>query len=148
MGEPDWVFADLRRMNPVIAGEDAGFIVFGHADGRRALFDGNRHLDHAAENHRLTLGECLVEGTKGAIELCGDGSLHLRKFGETGQRVILAPRDWPGFAGDCVFALQQHVVCALAGDGAIENLARDYLRVLEIEDAIYRSAESGRRTEV
>lgn len=143
MGEPEALFADLRRMNPVIRGEDAGYILFRYDNGARALFDGNRLLDHAAENTRCTMGEALVEGTKGTLELKGDGSLHLRRFGETGTAVLLPSSTHEGFGGDCVFHLQNHVVRALREGGALENLAGDYLPVIEQENAIYASARAG-----
>lgn len=145
LGDIKAVYADLRKMNPVIAGEDAGYIIFDFAHGVRAIFDGNRHLDHAAENTRTTLGEALLEGTKGTITLAGDGSLQLRAFGETETRTLLEPKAWPGFAGDCVLATQQHVINGLLGRGPFENTAADYLRVIEVEEAIYRSASEGRK---
>ena len=80
MGEPEAVFADLRNMNPAVAGEDAGYVLFRYANGVRAMFDGNRLLDHAAENTRCTMGEALIEGTKGSLELHGDGSVWFRSI--------------------------------------------------------------------
>ncbi|WP_417436070.1 Gfo/Idh/MocA family protein [Hoeflea sp.] len=145
LGDINAVYADLRKMNPVIAGEDAGYIIFDFDRGVRAIFDGNRHLDHASENTRTTLGEALLEGTTGTITLSGNGALHLRSFGQTETRTLLEPRDWRGFAGDCVFALQRHVIDGLMGSGAFENTAADYLRVIEVEEAIYRSANEGRK---
>lgn len=139
LGEPSAVYADLRRVNPVIAGEDAGYLVFDYPDGGRALFDGNRLLDHAAENCRTTLGEALLEGTEGTITLQGDGSLKLRRFGATKAEELLAAEDWPGFAGDCVCALNKHVVEGLDGLRPFENEARDYLKVIEVEEALYES---------
>ena len=47
-GDVSHVYADLRRLNPVIAGEDAGLILFDFANGARGLFDGNRLADHRA----------------------------------------------------------------------------------------------------
>lgn len=144
MGEPTEVFADLRRMNPVIAGEDAGFILFGYAGGRRAIFDGNRLLDHAAENTRCTMGEARVEGTEGSLDLHGDGSVHLRRFGEVESTCIL-PADTSGvFGGDCVYHLQAHVVQALQNGVTPENTAPDYLPVIRTEEAIYQSAAERR----
>lgn len=143
LGTPSAVFADLRRMNPVLAGEDAGYILFRYENGVRAMFDANRLLDHAAQNTRCTMGEALVEGTKGTIELKGDGSVHLRKFGEMAQDEIFPPSTFSGFGGDCVFHLQSHVVRALLEGAPWENLAQDYLPVIEQENAIYRSAEDG-----
>lgn len=143
MGEPTAVFADLRQINPVIAGEDAGYILFRYENGVRALFDGNRLLDHAAENTRCTMGEALIEGTKGTIALRGDGSVQLRGFGDTKDREILAASTHEGFGGDCVYHLQNHVVRALLEGGDMENLARDYLPVIKQENAIYASADDG-----
>jgi predicted dehydrogenase len=57
MGEPDWVWADLRQLNPAISGEDAGIIVLGFPGGRRAVFDGNRLADHVADNRRFVMGD-------------------------------------------------------------------------------------------
>lgn len=145
LGNPTAVYADLRKMNPVISGEDSGYILFDHADGVRALFDGNRHLDHPADNHRRTMGEALFEGTEGTISLYGDGRVGLRKFGEIDEVALLAPDTWDGFGGDCVHALQSHAVSGFLGKVPLENVARDYLKVIEIEEAIYRSAETGQK---
>lgn len=143
LGDPSAVYADLRGINPVIAGEDAGYIIFDHPDGVRAMFDGNRHLDHATDNLRRTMGEALFEGTEGTISLLGDGSVHLRRFGTETTRGLLPPDAWDGFGGDCVHALQSHVVDGILDGTALENHARDYLTVERVEAAIYASAESG-----
>ena len=140
MGAPDAVFADLRRLNPAIAGEDAGTILFRHDDGRRGLFDGNRLVDHAAQDMRLTMGECLLEGTEATLSLDGSGRLWLRTRGAAEPKLFApAPQD-RSFGGGCVAALQAHVIAHLAEGHPLENTARDYLRVQETEEAIYRSA--------
>ncbi|QPH53180.1 Gfo/Idh/MocA family protein [Pontivivens ytuae] len=145
LGRPDWVMADLRRMNPVIAGEDAGHVLFGFPGGVRALLDANRHLDHASDTPRRTFGEAELEGTEATITLRGDGGVRLRDHGSQAEDVLLPSRDWPGFAGDCVHALQAHVVAHLREGAPLENTARDYLDVLRIEEAVYRAAETGCR---
>ncbi len=145
LGNPTAVYADLRQVNPVIAGEDAGYILFDHPNGVRALYDGNRHLDHAADNHRRTMGEALLEGTDGTMVIYGDGSVSLRKFGEMDEKTLSPPNTWQGFGGDCVHALQNHVVSGLVNGTPLENLAADYLVVIEIEEAIYHSAQTGRK---
>jgi predicted dehydrogenase len=144
LGEPSWVAADLRRLNPVIAGEDAGHFLMGFADGRRALFDGNRLVDHAADNTRLTMGEMLVEGTAGALRLDGFGRLFQRPMGGSEREHAYA---WEnrGFGGDCIFALQSYLVAQLPAGAEPVNTARAYLRNVEIEEAIYEAAETGRR---
>ena len=148
LGDPLSVYADLRRENPYIAGEDAGYILFDHRHGVRVLFDGNRTLDHNADNLRRTMGEALVEGTQGTIRLLGDGSVRLRKF-LTQEETILLPADtWDGFGGDCVHALQSHVISGILHKTELENTAPDYLDVIAIENAIYVSSETGRKIEL
>jgi predicted dehydrogenase len=143
VGEPEAVYADLRRLNPVIRGEDAGYFIFDYPDGVRALFDGNRLLDHAAENCRTTLGEALVEGTKGTLTLMGDGSVRLRHFGDRMETTLLAAQAWQGFGGDCVKNLISHVVDGILDGKPLENEARDYLKVIAIEQALYDSDRLG-----
>ena len=144
-GEVSAVYADLRKLNPVIAGEDAGTILFDFADGTRGLFDGNRLADHRASNRRLTMGEMLVEGAGGTIELDGDGGIALRAHGTNDVEAITY--DWRdhAFGGDCVFLLQQAIVDAHLAGRPQENTAADYLRNVTIEAAVYRSSAEGRK---
>jgi predicted dehydrogenase len=145
MGEPESVVADLRRLNPVISGEDAGLILFCYPHGRRAVFDGNRLADHACANPRLTMGECVAEGSAGTITLDGFGRLSFRGRGaQEGVEIGGGfPRD--RFGGDCVHALQSHVCDHLLHGAPLENRGRDYLQVIRTERAIYESAAKGRR---
>lgn len=139
------VYADLRRLNPAIVGEDAGYIIFEFADSVRALFDGNRHLDHASQNTRLTFGEALIEGTQGTLSLFGDGRVEHRAFGDLSVTTLLAEQAWCGFAGDSVHALQAHVVSHLLHGSVLENTGGEYLKTLNIEAQVYRSAHEQRR---
>jgi predicted dehydrogenase len=143
-GMPEAVFADLRRLNPAIAGEDAGLIILRYGDGRRAVFDGNRLVDHAAANPRLTMGELLAEGTAGTLRLDGAGRLWRRARGAADEREHGYDRPAQGYGGDCVFALQRHVIAHLTEGAAVENRARDYLATLRLVEACYASAEQGR----
>lgn len=143
LGEPEAVFADLRQMNPSIAGEDAGTVLFRYADGVRACFDGNRLLDHRAANTRCTMGEGVFEGTRGSLSLWGDGSVTHRAFGALDAVQVAPPFDGHSFGGDCVHALQAHVVAGLARAQDFENTAESYLQVLKAEATIYASADAG-----
>jgi predicted dehydrogenase len=145
LGPPQAVYADLRRLNPAIAGEDAGLFVLDQGGGVRAIFDGNRLADHAAENRRLTMGELLVEGERGTLRLDGNGRLFLRDFGSNEEREHAYAWVDRGFAGGAVAALQSHVLDHLLEGGPAENAGREYLANLTVEEAIYRSAEEGRR---
>ncbi|MGF1474933.1 MAG: Gfo/Idh/MocA family protein [Geminicoccaceae bacterium] len=147
MGEVRAVTARLRRLNPHIRGEDAGYVIFEFESGASGLFDGNRLNDHQAENTRLTMGEMWVEGSDGVLRLDGDGGLHVRSHG--GDETPVA-YNWTkrGFAGDCVHALQRHVVDALTSGDMPVNTGRAYLPNIEIEEAIYRSHETGERQDL
>ena len=147
-GRPDTVYADLQRRNPVIAGEDAGHILLGYEDGKRAVFDGNRLADHEADNHRLTMGEALLEGSAASLSLNGFGEVRRREAGTTDSEVILNRKDWQGFGGDCVFALTQDVLSRLAAGQPPANTAADYIRLLALEELVYHSAETGQRLKV
>ena len=147
-GAPTSVYADLRRVNPVIAGEDAGIIIFEHQCGLRVMLDANRNLDHAASNTRCTMGEGLFEGTGGTLTLHGDGSVRLRKFGALDAQEVHPPNTSANFGGDCTFKLQSHVADALTKGTPFENLAQEYLTVIQIEQAIYSSAQNQCKVEI
>jgi len=143
LGPIEAVFADLRRINPVIAGEDAGMLLARHASGARSLFDGNRCADHAAADRRLTMGEMWIDGAEAALRLDGEGRLFRRARGATEEEQLQFAWERRGFGGDCVRLLQAHVLDHLLGRGPVENAARDYLPNLRVEAAAYRAAEAG-----
>ncbi len=145
LGEPTALYADLRKMNPVIAGEDAGYVVFDYPNGVRALLDGNRLLDHAAENLRCTMCEVLVEGTQGTLQVRGDGSVWHRAFHTNSEDRVFTLPTTDQFGGDCAYHLQAHVVDYLNYGNPLENLAEDYLNVMRQEALVYRSSEEGRK---
>ncbi|MGO1120555.1 Gfo/Idh/MocA family protein [Rhodovibrionaceae bacterium A322] len=144
-GEVSSLYAQLDRLNPVIAGEDAGLVIFNFAEGMRGVFDGNRLVDHAADNPRRTMGEMRIEGSLGTLTLNGQGEIHLRKQGV--QQEVLMAYDWQdrNFGGDCVYHLNRHVVEHLTQGTALMNSAADYLTNLRIEDAIYQSSQDTRQ---
>lgn len=144
MGEPTGVFARLTRLNPAITGEDAGVILFDFAGAARGVFDGNRLSDHIAENRRRTMGEMWIEGAAGTLRLDGEGRLWRRAFGSNHEAEHRF--EWRDhlFGGDCVYACNRHILQAWMAGEAPEVAATGYLRNQIIEDAIYKSAESGR----
>lgn len=144
-GEASAIYAQLRRLNPAIAGEDAGIVLLDFAGGVQALFDGNRLSDHAAANRRLTMGEMLVEGALGVLRLDGDGKLFLRRHGDNDERPHAYDWSNAGFGGDCVWRFQNHVVRHMLAGDALHNGAADYLANIRIEEAAYESSRQGRR---
>jgi predicted dehydrogenase len=140
MGEVRAVHAHLARLNPAIAGEDAGIVVFEFDNGARGLFDGNRLVDHAAQNRRLTLGEMWIEGSDGVLRLDGDGRLWLRAYGENAE--IEQHFDWDDhlFGGDCVYLTSLAMLQAWRAGMVPETEASLYVINQELEVAIYESA--------
>jgi predicted dehydrogenase len=138
-GEIDGVFANLRKLNPDIAGEDTGTVLFEFASGAVGIWDANRFNEPASAKARLTFGEALVEGNGGSIRLNGDGSLSIQKLGKSPVPIEYSFRDH-GFAGDCVFATQQHFVDNLRAGTPSETSGREYLKSLAVVDAIYDSS--------
>jgi len=145
LGEPLSVYADLRRLNPAIQGEDAGSFIFEYANGARAMFDGNRLLDNGAADHRVTLGDATLEGTNATCELRSDGSVDRRMFGEQKFECVFPKQEYQGFAGDCVYQCQSGFIAAYLAGNPFENEASDYLSNLVIVEAIYESARLGKR---
>jgi predicted dehydrogenase len=145
LGEVRSVWAQLTRLNPAIAGEDAGIIVFEFTNHSRGVFDGNRLVDHPARNRRLTMGDLLLEGSAGVLRLDGDGRIFLRAFENNLEEEL--HYDWAdrGFGGDSVYELQRQIVQHLTTGSTLANTAEDYLSNLRVEEAIYRSSASGAR---
>lgn len=150
LGPVEAVYADLRRLNPAIKGEDAGLLIMDHTSGAKSVFDGNRLSDHETDQPRRTMGEFELEGEGGALRIAGDGRVTFRPFG-TQDRIALditAPVDDTRFGGGCVEALCHHVAEAVQSGRPPENLAAEYLDILRIEAAVYAAAEHGAKTPV
>lgn len=149
-GDITSVYAEIRRLNPAIAGEDTAFMSFRHKGGPQSVFDGNRLSDHVTDNPRRTMGEMWIEGEAGEIRLFGDGSCMFRPFqsGEMQQIPRLHMRDESSFGGGCVAALINHTIASLKGGASPENTAQDYLHVMDVTEAAYASAASGQRQSI
>jgi predicted dehydrogenase len=144
LGEVEAVTARLRRVNPAIAGEDAGYVVFEFEGGATGLFDGNRLNDHDSDDPRRTMGEMWLEGSGGVLRLDGRGRLWLKPH-RAPEAEHAYDRGPDTFAGGAVRALQAHVLAAAREGAPVENAGRAYLRNIEIQEAIYRSHREGRR---
>lgn len=144
-GEVTSVYAQLRKLNPVIAGEDAGIIVFEFDSGAAGIFDGNRLNDHVAANPRTTMGEMWLEGSAGVLRLDGDARLWFKPHQQPERQHDYPRGSETGFGGGACGALQQHVVDALRNHRSPENTAADYLTNLQIQEAVYRSNATHQR---
>ena len=147
-GEVASVYARIDRLNPVISGEDRALMVFEFSNGMQGLFDGNRLVDHRADNPRLTMGEMTIEGSDGCLELDGNGLITLRRSGSDEWQDVTYDWNDTDFGGDCVYLTNRHIVEHLRDETPAANSAAEYLVNLRIEEAVYESAHSGRRIDL
>ncbi|HEY8596615.1 MAG TPA: Gfo/Idh/MocA family oxidoreductase [Devosiaceae bacterium] len=147
-GPIETVYADLRQLNPAIAGEDDGVLILSHEGGVRSVFDGNRLSDHIAGNRRKTMGEMQIETERGTLRLDGEGRLFQREFGANEETEIVFSYEDRDFGGGCVEALNRHVIEHLREGRPLENRAGDYLAIVRLDEATYRSADRGCRVSV
>ena len=146
-GDAKSVFAKTARRNPVIKGEDSALVVCEMQSGVTAILDANRYNESDAENARYTFGTVRIEGSKGHLELDFDGSIRVKKLGRSTRQVDYRPAK-KGFAGDCVFALQQHFVDCMKTGSSFESTLDDYLKSVQLVEAAYESAEINAVVEV
>lgn len=142
-GEIKRVMAYLRKLNPVIAGEDFALINFEFEDNNLlAVWDANRYNEPNYPNPRFTFGTFHIDGTKGTIRLYPDGKITIQPLGKP-EKIHVYPMDDRNFAGDCVYATQRHFIdCLLTGE-EFETNGPDYLRNINVQEAVYRSAVTG-----
>lgn len=135
--------AALRRLNEVIVGEDAGLIQFRFASGAIGLWDANRYNEPRTDNPRYTFGDLLVEADGGSLWLDHDGTITIKRLGQPAETLEYAPSKH-GFAGDCVFACQQHFLDVLDGKASCETSVNEYRKSLQVVEALYESARRNR----
>jgi len=139
-GEVARVFCHLRKLNPLIAGEDCGLLMLEFQSGAVGVWDANRWNESNAEDPRYTFGEFLVEADRGSIRLAADASLTIQPLGGR-ERVHRYHHPRCGFAGDCVYATQRHFVECLLDDKPFQTSGSQYLINLAVQEAAYESAE-------
>lgn len=142
-GEIEGVYATLRTLNPEMAGEDAGTILFEFANGAEGIWDANRFNEPNVEDPRYTFGDALVEGNGGSIRRYSDGTLTIQPLGkrETEHTYTHAKRN---FASDCVYETQKHFAQCLVESQPFETSGEEYLRTLAVQEAVYESAATKR----
>jgi D-apiose dehydrogenase len=142
LGDVVRVFAHLRRLNPVIKGEDAGQVMLTFASGATAIWDANRYNEGEAEFPRFTFGSLRIDASRGHLTMGTDSSLRIKPLGEP-VRDWEYPRQNVNFAGDCVYFLQRHFVDCMLSGREFESNGLDYLKTIEVVEAVYASAGRG-----
>jgi predicted dehydrogenase len=141
LGEVVEVYANLRRLNPVIKGEETGQVFFRFQSGATAIWDANRYNEVESDSPRYTFGEMRIDAMGGHLTLDTGSNIRMKRLGEAACDVYYA-RANVNFAGDCVYATQRHFVDRFIGGGEFESSGEDYLKTLRVVDAIYASAAS------
>jgi predicted dehydrogenase len=139
-GEIESVYADLRKLNRGIAGEDCGLVIFNFKSGARGVWDANRYNESDNENARYTFGEMLVEGDNGSIRLYNNGKITIQTLGSK-EEVVQYFHEDINFTGDSVYYFQQNFVDCYIHDKQNETSGNQYIRNLEIQEAVYQSAK-------
>jgi D-apiose dehydrogenase len=141
-GEITQVYARLRRLNPVIKGEDCALVFFDFTSGASGLWDADRFHEGTVKDPRYTFGEFSLEGDAGALRIDGEGDIFLRPLGQAEQRHPYE-HSRRGFAGDCVFTTLSHFLDRLQDGGPFETSGEDYLKTLAVQEAVYASSAAG-----
>jgi predicted dehydrogenase len=143
LGEVDTVFAQLRRLNPVIRGEDAGELVLKFKSGSTAIWDANRYNEVESDTPRFTFGELRIDASGGHLTMETDSTIRIKPLGQTPE-VVDYSRENKNFAGDCVYFLQRHFVDCMLSGAPFESNGEDYLETIRVVDAAYESAANAR----
>jgi predicted dehydrogenase len=139
LGEVTEVYANLRRLNPVIQGEDTGQVFFKFASGATAIWDANRYNEVESATPRYTFGELRIDAMGGHLTMDTESNIRIKLLGQVAYDVDYA-RNNVNFAGDCVYATQRHFVGCLLSGQEFETNGVDYLNTLRVVDAVYESA--------
>ena len=134
------VYAELRRNNPLIEGEDQALLLTRHASHLCGVIDGHRFLDLAPNSGPL--GDAVFEGDGGILWVSGTGDIFRRT--PSGDENLAWKNIVPhGYRGDSVHATQQHFVDCLVSGAEFESSAENYLKSVAVMEAGYRSSETG-----
>ncbi len=139
LGEVSSVYAQLRRLNPVIRGEDTGQLLLTFESGATAILDANRYNEVEAESPRFTFGQLRIDARGGHLTMDTEAHLRVKPLGQPARSVDY-PREQRNFAGDCVYHLQRHFVDCMLTGAPFESTGQDYLKTIEVVEAVYDSA--------
>lgn len=136
LGEVNHVYAHMRRLNPVIQGEDAVQLFLSFENGATAVWDANRYNESEWSNPRYTFGSIRVDATNGHLTMDGESNIRVKRLGEPAWDLEYTHEN-RNFAGDCVFALQRHFVECMQSGREFESTGADYLKTLKTMFAAY-----------
>jgi predicted dehydrogenase len=139
-GEVESVYAMLKRLNPVIKGEDSGLMILNFENNSHAIWDANRYNENNFKKQRYTFGDYLIDGSKGSLRLYSDGQITIQKLGDSEKNHAYTHND-VGFAGDCCYIFQRDFIDKLISGESFETSGENYLKTLQAQEAVYKSAK-------
>ncbi|GAA4950722.1 Gfo/Idh/MocA family oxidoreductase [Algibacter agarivorans] len=139
-GEVKSVYAILKKLNPIIKGEDSGLMILNFENESTAVWDANRFNENNFKKSRYTFGEYLIDGSKGSLRLYSDGQITIQKLGQKEEIHNYTHNDI-GFAGDCCYIFQRDFIDKLFSGEAFETSGHNYLKTLKVQEAVYKSAK-------
>jgi predicted dehydrogenase len=132
-GKVSSIYAQVRRNNPILAGEDQAQLLLTHESELLGMIDGHRLSDTTPVGGPV-LGEAWVDGESATLRIDASGDLYVGPELKWRNSVTL------GYRGDSVRATQQHFIECLRTGDRFESDARDYLRTVALVEAAYESA--------
>jgi predicted dehydrogenase len=139
-GDVRQIYAQSRRHNPLIQGEDQVYLVLTHEDGLMGCVDGHRFTDLAPDSPPL--GDATFEGQEAMLHVAATGDLYCN--GELVWRNTVRQ----GYRGDSVFATQRHFIDCLRSGAPMESGAREYLKTVACVEAAYLSLDRAARVDI
>jgi D-apiose dehydrogenase len=130
-GEVELVYAQARRINPRIAGEDQALVLLTHEDGLQGIVDGHRFTDLVPDGPAID--DAVFEGEAGTLTVRNPGEIWL------GAEKIWENPFHEGYRGDSVRAAQVHFVECLRTGRRFESGGREYLKTFGAVEAAYDS---------
>lgn len=142
-GEVKSTYTILKKLNPVIKGEDSGLMILNFENDATAVWDANRFNENNFKKSRYTFGEYLVEGSKGSLRLYADGKMTIQKLGASEKEHAYKHNDI-GFAGDCCYIFQRDFIDKMISGETFETNGESYLKTLLVQEAVYKSAKTNK----
>lgn len=131
-GELSITACKIRRINPIIAGEDWAELEVRFANGATGFIHGDRHTGPVPSP--AAMGSMIIEGECGTLRISPAGDLYLHE-----QRLHFTPSPL-GYKGDSVLATQQHFITSLRTGEPGESEGRSYLRTVRLVEDAYQMA--------
>ncbi len=130
-GDIDSVYAQARRRNPNVIGEDHAILILTHDTCVQGWIDGHRFLDPCPDGPAM--GDAFFEGERGILSIPATGDIYLNGALAWKNDVVV------GYRGDSVRATLAHFVACLRDGSPFESGGRAYLKTFAAVEAAYRS---------